>query len=241
MLVTPALAQQQGKFSYIAIIIDDLGYNWKEAQRTIRLPGPIAVAILPHTRFATDIANLANSEKKEVLLHLPMESTLKDKDPGPGKLDSTMPDLELALTIDYDLQSVPHAVGVNNHMGSLFTTRQTQMETVISVLHKRGNLFFVDSLTSPQSKAALVARKQGLPNLVRDVFLDSLRSEVAIEKQFDQLLELAQRQGFAVAIGHPYPETLAVLERRLPALSTHTIKLCSLSFLISALEMKPTP
>ena len=215
----------------IAILIDDLGNNWREAARTIALPGPVACAILPHTRYARRIATAAHRRNKEVLLHLPMESTL-GKDPGPGKLDTGMPRLEIALTLSYDLDSVPHAVGVNNHMGSRLTQQAREMDFLMQALKPLRNLFFVDSLTSRHSVAARMARENGIPYLVRDVFLDSEASAHFTERQFDRLLRRARQRGKALALGHASPTTLAVLERRLPELAEQNIRLVPLSTML---------
>jgi polysaccharide deacetylase 2 family uncharacterized protein YibQ len=222
----------------IAIVIDDLGENLSEGRRVLRLPGPVAVAILPHTPHATRLAHEAQDRRKEVILHLPMEA-LGENEAGPGRLDTTMPALELRLTLDDDLRSVPRAIGVSNHMGSRLTQDRPAMETLMQALRARG-LFFIDSRTTPDSIAAPAASAQGVPLLVRQVFLDNDRHPAAIEVQFEELLRLAQRQGQALAIGHPYPETLAVLERRLPHLAERQIQLISLSAMLKRQPENPT-
>jgi len=239
LVVTASARGETTDVAYISIIIDDLGYSWKEARRVTRLPGPVACAILPHTRFGKKIARLARQQGKEVLLHLPMESSQKDKDAGPGKLDSTMSDLEIRITIDYGLETVPDATGINNHMGSLLTQSHEYMDRLMRVIQKKKGFFFVDSLTSPRSVAAQAARNHGLPHLVRDIFLDNTRDEQFIEKQFDRLLQLAHQRKHVLAIGHPYPETIAVLERRLPVLGKHGIKLTSLSSMLDLTQQEP--
>ena len=233
LTVTVSAQEKTTDVVYIAIIIDDLGYNWKEAKRIIQLPGPTACAILPHTRFAKKIAELARQQNKEVLLHLPMESSQIDKDAGPGKLDSTMSALEVELTIDYNLKSVPNVTGINNHMGSQLTKDRIYMNRLMRVIQKKKGLFFVDSLTSPKSVAAETARKYGLPYLVRDIFLDTVRDKQFIDNQFDKLLQLAHQRKYALAIGHPYTETISVLERRLPDLEKQGIRLTSLSSMLA--------
>jgi polysaccharide deacetylase 2 family uncharacterized protein YibQ len=92
----------------------------------VALPGPVACAILPHTRHSRALAAQAHKSSKEILLHLPMQSS-NGREPGPGKLVSGMPSLELALTVQYNLESVPHAIGINNHMGSKLTQDQQAM------------------------------------------------------------------------------------------------------------------
>src|SRR5690606_37049814 len=76
------------------------------------------------------------------------------------------------------------------------------------------------------------ARASQLPSLKRDVFLDNERSVYRINRQLEQLLMLAREQGQAVAIGHPYPETLQALEARLPQLRAEGIQLVPVSQLL---------
>jgi polysaccharide deacetylase 2 family uncharacterized protein YibQ len=229
-----ALASPGSGAATLTIVIDDLGVNLAEGRRVLRLPGPVACAILPHQPFSTKLAEEAHAARKEVLLHLPMEPEQDHEfGPGPGHVDTRMPPLELRVTLDHDLETVPHAIGVNNHMGSRHTRSKEAMQRFLRVLRERGGLFFVDSRTSGGSVAAEVARAAGVPALTRDVFLDHDRSESAVERQLDQAVRLAHRHGAALAIGHPYPETLAVLERRLPGLRAAGVELAPVTRLLA--------
>ncbi len=218
--------------SYVSIIIDDLGNNRDAGDRVTRLPGPVACAILPHTPFATRIAAQAHQRGKEVLLHLPMEA-VDGQEPGPGALDTGMPRTLLTLMLAYDLASLPYIVGVNNHMGSLLTSRTLPMQWVMQEIRYQGSLFFVDSRTSAQSVAARTATQYRIPNLTRNVFLDDLPTVKAVEQQFALLMVLAHERGHAIAIGHPHPATLAVLQQWLPMLAFYRIHLVPLSALIA--------
>ena len=221
----------------IALIIDDLGNNRLTDNRAVRLPGAVACAILPHTPHATRIAQEAHRRGKEVLLHLPMQS-LTAQEPGPGTLDSSMFEQELAKMLDYNLASVPHAVGINNHMGSGFMADAPRMAVLMRAIHQRGSLFFIDSRTHATSVALGAARTVGVPALSRDVFLDHETNPAAIDRQMQALIKLAHRRGYAVGIGHPHPITLAALERWLPTLDRHGVQLISLSSLLDTFPIK---
>lgn len=215
----------------VGIVIDDLGNSLRYGQRAINLPGAVACAILPHTHFSVRLAEMARTHNKEVILHLPMEST-DGKEPGPGNLDSNMPALEVAMTLAYNLETVPYAIGVSNHMGSLLTKQREPMRLVMNAIANRGDLFFVDSLTTADSVAGHTARELGLPHLVRDIFLDNVREVEVINRQFDKFVAIAREHGNALALAHPFPETLEVLERRLPDLASAGIQLVPLSKLL---------
>jgi hypothetical protein len=211
----------------IGIIIDDLGNSLVNGERATRLPGAVACAVLPHTPFARALANAAHAAGKEVMLHLPMASR-DAQEPGPGQLGADMPPPEMRATLDYGLSTVPHVIGVNNHMGSLLTTQPIAMDWLMRELAQR-HLFFVDSRTDTQTIAANAARRAGVPALERNVFLDDDLAPAAVDAQLDRLEQLAHRHGYALAIGHPHPVTLAALERWLPLLAERGIQLIPLT------------
>jgi len=222
----------------IGIIIDDLGNNLVNGERTTRLPGAVTCAVLPHTRFASAVANAAHAAGKEVMLHLPMASR-DAQEPGPGQLEADMPPLEMRATLEYSLSTVPHVIGVNNHMGSLLTTQPLAMDWLMHELAQR-RLFFVDSRTDTQTVAADTARRLGVPTLERHVFLDDDHTPAAVAMQLERLEQLARRHGFALAIGHPHPVTLTALEHWLPQLAERGIQLIPLSTRLAQIAPEAT-
>ncbi|WP_157718690.1 divergent polysaccharide deacetylase family protein [Halopseudomonas litoralis] len=200
----------------IGIIIDDVGHSLIRGRRLIALPAPVALAILPHTQSAQRLASEAGAAGKTVMLHQPMESGAA-LPIGQGGLYAEMNRAELETTLQANLNSFIPIQGLNNHMGSRLTSNREAMDWVMQVLGARG-LFFIDSRTSPDTQAAFAAEAQGVRHLSRDVFLDNERTAVAIDAAFQRALELARKQGTALVIGHPYPETLDYLERRLAGL-----------------------
>jgi polysaccharide deacetylase 2 family uncharacterized protein YibQ len=147
-----------------------------------------------------------------------------DVRPGPGVILRSQTDDEIAATVETDLASVPGAVGVNNHMGSAATADPRVMRAVARVLSRR-NLFFVDSRTTDATVAFDAARDARVRTASRKVFLDDVQREDAIEISLAGLVEKAKADGTAIGIGHPYPATLAVLDRELPKLSSRGVKL----------------
>jgi polysaccharide deacetylase 2 family uncharacterized protein YibQ len=117
-------------------------------------------------------------------------------------------------------------------MGSRMTAQPQAMAWLMANLQQR-HKFFVDSRTSAKTVAAAEAQKIGLASVSRDVFLDDERTEAAIAQQLQTAIDLARRQGSAVMIGHPYPQTLAVLERELPKLKAQGIEWIDIKSMIS--------
>lgn len=215
----------------ISIIIDDLGNRAQMDEKAVSLPGAVACAFLPHAPQTPRLARLAHSMNKEVILHMPMEATEEHK-LGPDGLTLHMTEQEFVQTLEDALASVPHVQGLNNHMGSLLTRHPGHMLWLMQAMNRHGELFFVDSRTTRYSVAKVTADEQHVPNLSRDVFLDAERSEAFVDQQFNRLLQLARTTGGALAIGHPYPETIRVLKRRLQTLDQEKVRLVPVSDLL---------
>ena len=211
-------ASAQPPKAYLSLIIDDLGQNSVRDSRTLALPGPVTLAIMPDTPHATDFARQAHKAGKTVILHMPM-------DPATGPYawhpDVALP--TLAQRLDAALAKVPFAAGINNHMGSRMTSQPVPMAWLMGELQRR-SLFFVDSRTSAATVAAAKAQEIGLAHVSRDVFLDDVRTPEAIAGQLQVAIELARKQGTVVMIGHPYPQTLEVLEKQMPRLKSQGIE-----------------
>lgn len=207
----------------IALIIDDLGNQGPAGEVALALPGPVTYAFLPHTPFAREQADKAHAQHKEVMLHLPMESHHGER-LGEGGLTLEMPKAEFLQTLKEALASVPHVAGVNNHMGSLLTRDPTAMRWLMSSIRDAG-LFFIDSRTTDRTVAEKVARKNLIQSARRDVFLDNEEDKEKIRQQLHKLIELARQSGSAIGIGHPYPETVAVLAEELPLLKQQGVEL----------------
>jgi len=221
--------------AYLTLIIDDLGQNLPRDRRVLALPGPVTTAIMPDTPHATEFAREAHRAGKIVILHMPMDPAT-----GPYAWHPEVALTELARRLDAALAKVPYAAGINNHMGSRMTAQRQPMAWLMGELQQR-HLFFVDSRTSAATVAAAQAQAQGLAHVSRDVFLDDVRTTEAITAQLQEGVALARRQGSAVLIGHPYPQTLAVLEREMPRLRSQGIELITLQQMIGERSNQAMP
>jgi polysaccharide deacetylase 2 family uncharacterized protein YibQ len=217
----------------VAIIIDDLGYNLEAGSRAINLPGPVAFAILPETPRGRELAEIAQQQGKEVLLHLPLQAQSSDTGAEPGGIVLDTSRASFARTFASSFNSVPHAIGVNNHRGSLLTRHPGHMSWLMQEIKAQGALFFVDSYTTDRSIALEAARESGVPAVRRDVFLDPDKHPETLEREFARLKKLARSRGMAVGIGHPYPGTLSFLQRELPNLERDGIDLISISHYVT--------
>ena len=198
----------------IAIVIDDVGLDRPRSRRAWELPGPMTMSFLPYAKDLREQAKAARTKGHELMLHLPMEPNGRN-DPGPNALLVSLSDAELRQRTNAALDSFEGFAGVNNHMGSRFTAFRPGMETVMRQFKARG-LMFLDSRTTPQSVGDQTAHDQGVPSIVRHVFLDDEETLDAVRRKLAETEAVARRQGFAVAIGHPHDVTLQALAEWLP-------------------------
>jgi hypothetical protein len=214
----------------IALVIDDLGRSLDDVHTLEQLGVPISYSVLPFEDHTAEVVADLRKRGKEILCHLPMEPR-NSENPGPGALLLGMSRAQLReLTADA-LAAVPGATGVNNHMGSSLTEDEGSMEAILGVLKGR-KLFFLDSRTSAQSVGYRTAMDLGVPSAERQVFLDNDQKTEAIQVQIQRLQTLARQRGSAIAIGHPYPTTLAVLAQEIPRLRAAGFELVPVSYLL---------
>ena len=224
-------AAVSGGTAKLALIVDDCG-QWLDTERGYLALGiPLTMSVLPDVRYTSLIAQEASDAGKGVMLHLPME-TISGMNPGPGKVTTEMTDAQIIAQVEADLAQVPLARGVNNHEGSKGSSDTRVMNDVIGVLAKHGNLFFIDSKTSPASVGEQVAAAQGVPTAARDVFLDNKEDVAYSEGQLREAAAIAKRTGSAIAIGHPRPTTLAAVKALIPELQAEGIEFVLASDLV---------
>lgn len=203
----------------IAIVIDDFGYQDQALIRAFcDLPQPITFSIFPGERHTAWTARRATEKNHGVMVHLPMEPVgYPEHNPGPDAIFVDDAPEKIAALTQNALAAVPHARGMNNHMGSRVTQNAAAMKVVLQIVKQR-DFFFVDSRTSPRSVAYAIAREMGIRSGRGALFLDLAADEGAIAKQLYALAARARQEGAAIGIGHAKRETLRALQRVLPAL-----------------------
>jgi len=202
----------------LSLVIDDLGYSLANGMAAIDLNGEHTYAILPGAAYSRKLALHAHQQNKEVILHLPMQSISSSAAHEPNALNEAMDEEQLTTNVHALLAEVPFIRGVNNHMGSHLTEFDFFMRPVMdSIRGYNPGLYFLDSRTSPRSVAHAQALDAGLSSISRDVFLDDEPNPESIRLQFNIWLTKARALGSAIAIGHPYSNTIDVLRAQLPA------------------------
>lgn len=199
----------------IALVIDDVGVDRRRSDAVVALPGPLTLSYLT---YADDLARqtaAARAGGHELMVHIPMQPVSADADPGPNVLRVRDKPDELARKIEWGLSRFDGYVGINNHMGSRFTPDRAGMDAVMAALKRRG-LFFLDSVTAPDTAGPAAALSLGVPVLKRDVFLDNEDTPEEVRYRLEQVEKIALKSGAAIAIGHPHDATITVLRDWIP-------------------------
>lgn len=225
-------AEQALALAEVVLIMDDMGNHRGKGERALSLPGAVTFAIMPFTPHARTLAESAHARGKEVMLHAPM-STVREIPADTGTLTPQMSRQEFRTMLLRAIDEVPHARGVNNHMGSDLTQRRQQMAWLMQELRWK-DLYFVDSRTSDRTVAYQVAQEFNVPSLARHVFLDHDIDRDLIAERFEELVNRAKKRGRAVGIGHPHRATIEFLEQALPNLEDQGVRLISVSDALAA-------
>ncbi len=202
-----AVSGESSATPVIAICVDDLGPDLAATVRAVTLPKDVTLSFLPFAEATPGLALGAEHAGHEVLAHVPMEA-MGSGDPGPMTLKVGAPDI--AERLAWSLARVPGLAGINNHEGSKFSSDPASLMPVARILSAR-HLFFFDSRTIAGSQIVPVAHLFGVASAGRDVFLDNVLTDQAIEARLDELAAKARKSGVAIAIGHPHDMTLRLL------------------------------
>ncbi|GLS92489.1 hypothetical protein GCM10007916_35610 [Psychromonas marina] len=217
----------------LAIVLDDIGYKHSDLQ-ALTLPAAITLSILPYTPYAKKIATVALQQQREILLHVPMQAKQHNEKLGKGALLLDMQEADFKAELNSALNYLPAATGINNHMGSALTEHVKEMQWTMEVLGSHG-LYFLDSRTTAKTIAENTAKLANIPALHRHVFLDNIKTNEAMEKQFLAALTLGKKGNGVVIIAHPYPETLQFLASKFKQ-PNRQIELVALKMLFSTSE-----
>ncbi len=219
------------KQTRVALVIDDLGLHPARTEAVIQLPGTMTLSFLPYGGLVRPLARQASQAGHEIMLHLPMEPH-GPQDPGPQALRRDLTPQDFDYRLAWAFSQFDGYAGFNNHMGSRLTEDWGAMKRLMEAMKGRG-LYFLDSLTSPNSVAFKASRQAGMPTLVRHVFLDHDPSYDAVRRRLNQTLRRAKKQGAAIAIGHPYPSTVQALRDWMPEVAAMGVEFVPASALLA--------
>lgn len=211
----------------VILVIDDLGIVKGTTKAMIDMDAPLTLSFLPYASGVAAQVNDAYEKGHDILVHIPM-GPKGDADPGPHALLSSESIKEQMDDIDYNLNQFSNYIGINNHMGSRFSEDAEAVNRLLTVIKDEG-LLVLDSKTTNKSLIEDMALDKDIPVTNRDVFLDNVRDEAYIMGQLAELERVAKQKGTAIAIGHPYKETVSALKKWIPTLEEKGITIVPIS------------
>jgi uncharacterized protein len=223
----------------IAVVIDDMGLDQRRSAEVVALPAPLTLSYLPYGRDLARQTQAAHRNGHELMLHIPMQPQGTGNNPGPNALTTDLTPAEIKHRLDQALAAFDGYVGINNHMGSLFTVDRARMDVVMAELKARG-LLFLDSRTVQRSVGISVADAHDVPSAGRNVFLDNEISAGEVTHQLAETERIARQGGLAIAIGHPHDVTIAALKAWLPTLQSKGFAQVPVSAVVARLEARRT-
>ena len=193
----------------LVIIIDDV-VSKSQKDKILNIGYPITMAFLPPNGVQKESAIIAQNLPFH-MIHFPMQASKNFKNIEIDTLNISDSYEKIEARVKKLRDLYPNTTYTNNHTGSVFTENYEAMDKLFRAL-KKYNFIFVDSRTTPNSVAKELSIKYQMPYIVRDTFLDNDRSFTAIQNQLKDAIRVAKKQGFAIAIGHPYEVTFQVLK-----------------------------
>ncbi|MGM0507980.1 MAG: divergent polysaccharide deacetylase family protein [Fusobacteriota bacterium] len=214
----------------LAIIIDDVGRTEKTAYKFLEIREPLNFAILPFLPKTKESGDILREAGYLTMLHMPMEaiprnSVVKGLNKNTkGLINTKMSREEIRKNIFSALESVGPVTGLNNHMGSQFTSDREKMGYALEVA-KENNLFYIDSVTQNTTTGYKIAKENGIKTQKRKVFLDNKLDISYIKNQIKIATDLAVKNGNVIAIGHYHSETAQAIKEMLPYITEQEVKL----------------
>ena len=216
-------------------VIDDVGNNVFQLKPFLSLPIKITFAVLPGLKYTEEAIKLIIDSGKDYIIHQPMEA-IGGQNPGPGALLVGMSEEQVYDVVTANLLDFSEVKGMNNHMGSAGTADLELMGYLFNVLKKK-NMFFLDSRTTSKSVGRELAKLAEMPFAERSIFLDNSKDRIAIIEAVENGLNIAEKKGHAIMIGHIWTEELAdILMDLYPSLLENNYALNNLTELFTGNE-----
>lgn len=206
-------AQVKGR---LAIVIDDCGSDMTTLNKLNNLPIPLTYAVMPNKPHTTESAQSGYQAGRKIFVHLPMQP-LHVASSESVYISSDMSDSKVKSTANELLDQVPHAIGMNNHQGSMATADSRIMKEVMAVMKKR-KMVYLDSRTNSTSVGEQTAAAMGVATSRNNLFIDNDADVAAIKKRIRQGGDIAKNNGSAIIIGHCRPKTAQALSEMIDEL-----------------------
>lgn len=190
----------------LTLIIDDIT-SAEQIQNINAIGLKITPSIFPPTKNYPHTAKLTK-KVKFYMIHLPLEAMHFGAEPNTLYVGDSQKKIDNRIsTIKMQF---PNLRFINNHTGSKFTSDYNSVKKLLISL-KKHHILFLDSFTIKDSVVKKVSDELGLKYVRRDVFIDNNQNVKKILDQIKIAVDVAKKNGHAIAIGHPHKMTFKAL------------------------------
>jgi polysaccharide deacetylase 2 family uncharacterized protein YibQ len=207
-VVHPSEKRVEKNLPKLAIIIDDVAFPHQVERIKKSVKFTLTLSFFPVEKEHPKTREMSK-EEQVYMIHLPLEAKNFHRE-EPNTLHVGDSRIQIEKRIDSILQDFPDLQYINNHTGSKFTSHYTSMRYLLEILKER-DIKFIDSVTIGSTKAEQIGEELGIDVRRRNIFIDNKLSVGYIHKQLKKVVELAKRDGSAIAIGHPHKATIKAL------------------------------
>jgi len=237
----PVLAEETK--SYMVIVIDDFGEDRAGVDDMLSLDIPLTCAVMPSLTYSAQDATIAHEHGHEVILHMPLESTVNLPRSWYGpEMICTSDSPEIAIQkLKKAFDTVPFAQGLNFHMGAALPHNKTIVDEIVKYTTTH-NLYFLDSKTDQNSIIKEVCQNNHANFLERDFFLEKhgSKSEYYAVQKLNEAIDVSKQKGYSIVIGHVGPEggltTYRAIKSMLETFKNRNVEIVPLSFIYNRLE-----
>jgi len=204
-------------------VIDDTGNIRDRLPYWTAIDAPLTFAVMPYPPLSKELADKLYLNGYDIFMHTPTDNMPPNSFAGTGQLATGMSRQTVFQTLDKDILNVPHAIGMNNHMGGRGCDQLDLMTYEVEWAKSKG-LVVVDSASSVASKVTKACLALGLPKRLNEVFIDHQNEPDYIRKAMRELASYAKKNGTAIGICHWHrPNTATVVGEMIKTLRAEGI------------------
>jgi polysaccharide deacetylase 2 family uncharacterized protein YibQ len=219
------------KIAIIGEIVDDSAYQTIVAY--LSLHEKLSISILPGKKQSALITQLAGQYRKEILIRLPLEPSVKIP------LSFASPIIMVHFSKD-DIRSIisramteiPNSSGFINLWGSR-ALEDSRVMTIVMAEIKNKNGFFIEVRSTKNSIAPAMAESAGVAYEEVVGAISEKARQADIEKQLKAFCQSAQLTGSAVITAPVTPAFIAALKAAMPWLRRNGILLVPVSEIVN--------
>lgn len=204
----PLESLPEGKIP-VAILITDFGLSPKNAKIALdALPPEISLLLSPYAQSPETWRELARRKGHESWLNIPIENkNIRYTDPGPAAL-LLREDMDTAKSkLYWSMARTTGYAGLASFNDESFLMAQKPLRGVFKEALERG-LAYIELNPAAEDYLQGVAFKAGMPYLHADQWIYRAQGE----NSFDRFEEAARKNGFALGVMPPWPQTIKMLE-----------------------------